>query len=163
MRTALISVVAALLVTSAAWAATAKKITPKGVDGVKIGRTFRALRDEGLVGRLRPGCQLAENTRSARLKAPLKGQVNFTLTNPRKVTDIFIRGGATARGVGIGDRASKIRRKFPKAKFDHSTEDVFGITLVRIPKSGGGKLQFAVDEQTHRVTLIGVPFIAFCE
>jgi hypothetical protein len=144
-------------------AAAPKKITARGVDGVKLGRTFRALRQDGLVGPIRPGCQLAENTRSARLKAPLKGSVDFTLSDPRKVTDILIRGGATARGVGVGSRARAIRRAFPKAKFDHSTEDVFGITLVKVPKTGGGKMQFAVDEDTHKVTLIGVPFIAFCE
>lgn len=143
--------------------ATPAKITPKGVDGVTIGRRFRALRRDGLVGRLRPGCELAPNTRTARLRAPLKGDVDFTQSTPRKVVDITIRGGAEARGVGVGDRARKIRRAYPKAKFDHSTEDVFGITLVKVPKSGGGRLQFAVDEQTRRVTLIGVPFIAFCE
>jgi hypothetical protein len=162
MRTALIAAVAALLVTGVAWAATAK-ITPKGVGDVKLGRTFRALRDDGLVGRIRPGCQLAPNTRSAKLKAPLQGMVDFTLTTPRKANDILIRGGAKARGVGVGSRARAIRRAYPKAKFDHSTEDVFGITLVKVPKNGGGRLQFAVDEHTHRVTLIGVPFIAFCE
>ena len=162
MRTALIAALTALLVTGVAWAASAK-ITPKGVDGVKLGRTFHALRQDGLVGRLQPGCELAPNTRSAKLKAPLKGTVDFTQTSPRKVADISIRGGATARGVGVGSRARAIRRAFPKAKFDHSTEDVFGITLVKVPKNGGGRLQFAVDEQTHKVTLIGVPFIAFCE
>ena len=31
------------------------------------------------------------------------------------------------------------------------------------PKNGGGKLQFAVDTKTHRVVLIGIPLIAFCE
>jgi hypothetical protein len=162
MRTALLAAATALLLTGVAWAAAAK-ITPKGVDGVKLGRTFTALRQDGLVGRLRPGCELAANTRSAKLKAPLKGSVDFTLTSPRKVTDIAIRGGAKARGVGVGSRARAIRRAFPKAKFDHSTEDVFGITLVKVPKNGGGRMQFAVDEQTHKVTLIGVPFIAFCE
>jgi hypothetical protein len=159
----LAAAVAALLLTSVAWAATAKKITPKGVDGVRIGRTFQALRQDGLVGRLRPGCKLAENTRSARLKKPLKGSVDFTQSDPRKVVDISIRGGGKARGVGVGSRARAIRRAYPRAKFDHSTESVFGITLVKVPKSGGGRLQFAVDPDTHKVTLIGVPFIAFCE
>jgi hypothetical protein len=151
--------VAAAAITSA----TPAKITRHGVDGVRLGRTFHALRQDGLVGRLRPGCELAENTRSARLKAPLKGSVDFTQSNPRKVVDIAVRGGARARGVGVGSRASKIRRKFPKARFDHSTEDVFGITLVKIPRHHGGRMQFAVSTETHRVTLIGVPFIAFCE
>jgi hypothetical protein len=142
----------------------AKRITGSGVDGVKLGMTFRQLRDAGLVGRLRPGCELGgPNTRSARLKAPLEGQVNFTLTSPRRVTDILIRGGAKARGVGIGATIAQIKAAFPKAIVDHSTEDVFRITLVRIPKDGGGKIKFAVDVDTHKTTLIGVPIIAFCE
>jgi hypothetical protein len=143
--------------------AAAKRITAAGVGNVKLGKTFRQLRDAGLVGRLRPGCELAENTRSARLKAPLRGQVNFTQSNPRKVTDITIRGGAKARGVGIGATIPQIKAKFPKAKVDHSTDAVFGITLVRVPKNGGGRIKFAVDVDTHKVTLIGVPIIAFCE
>ena len=52
---------------------------------------------------------------------------------------------------------------FPHVKFDHGTEDVFGITLAKVPKRDGGKFQFAVDVGTKKVTLIGVPFIAFCE
>ena len=144
--------------------AAAKRITAAGVDGVKLGKTFRELRDAGLIGRLRPGCELGgPNTRSARLKAPLKGQVNFTLTSPRKVDNILIRGGAKARGVGIGATIPQIKAAFPKAIVDHSTEDVFRITLVRIPKDGGGRIKFAVDVDTHKTTLIGVPIIAFCE
>jgi hypothetical protein len=143
--------------------AAAKRITAAGVGKVKLGKTFRQLREAGLVGRLRRGCELAENTRSARLKAPLKGNVNFTQSSPRRVTDITIRGGAKARGVGIGATIPQIRAAFPKARVDHSTEDVFGITLVRIPKDGGGRIKFAVDVDTKKVTLIGVPFIAFCE
>ena len=39
----------------------------------------------------------------------------------------------------------------------------FGITLVKIPRRGGGKLQFAVDVHTHTVSAIGIPVIPFCE
>ncbi len=144
--------------------AAAKQITPAGVGAVKLGATFQDLRAQGLVGRIRRGCELGgPKTRSAKLLAPLKGGVNFTLTKPRKVTDIVVRGGARARGVGIGAKIPKIKAAFPKAVVDHSTDSVFGITLVKIPKSGGGRLQFAVSTTTKRTTLIGVPFIAFCE
>jgi hypothetical protein len=144
--------------------AAAKRITAAGVDGVKLGKTFQQLRSGGLVGRLQRGCELGgPNTRSARLKAPLKGQVNFSLTSPRRVDNVLIRGGAKARGVGIGATIAQIKAAFPKAIVDHSTESVFRITLVRIPKDGGGKIKFAVDVDTHKVTLIGVPIIAFCE
>ncbi len=144
--------------------AAAERITPAGAGQVRLGMTFRELRDADLVGRLTTGCELAgPDARSARLRSPLRGSVDFSQTSPRKVTNISIRGGATARGVGVGSRPGRIRSAFPKARFDRSTEEVFGITLVKIPKRGGGRLQFAVDAETKRVTLIGIPSIAFCE
>ena len=79
----------------AATEAAAPKITSKGVGGVKIGKTYKALHDAGLIGKIHHGCELGgSNTRSANLKSPLKGQVTFTLKSPRKVTDITITGGA---------------------------------------------------------------------
>ena len=143
--------------------APAQKITPLRVGGVHIGDRHRTLRARGLVGPIGPGCGLAPDTRSARLKAPLKGLVNYTQSRPRLVTNILVTGGAKARDVGIGARPRAIRKAFPKARFDHTTESVFGITRVKVPRNGGGRLQFAVSTDTHRVTLIGVPFIAFCE
>jgi hypothetical protein len=141
-----------------------KKITPSGVGGVKLGKTYIQLRRQDLVKKIQKGCPLGgPNTRGALLKAPLKGGVNFTLSNPRKVTAITIRGGARARGVGIGSKIPAIKAAFPKAKVDHNTDQVFGITLVTIPKNGGGRLAFAVDTTTKRTTLIGIPGIPFCE
>jgi len=144
--------------------AAAKRITAAGVGKVKLGKTFGRLRSAGLVGRLRPGCELGgPDTRSARLRAPLKGSVDFTTTSPRRVRSISVTGGARARGVGIGASIADIEAAFPKAKIDHGTEDVFGLTLVKIPRRGGGRLQFAVPVDTRKVDVIGIPFIAFCE
>src|SRR5215204_3875142 len=142
------------------------KISPTRVDGVHLRDTHADLRDRGKVGPIRPGCELGgPNTRSARLKAPLKGSVNYTLTNPRKVDSITITGGARARGIGIGATIPQIKAKFPHAKVDHSTDQVFLLTLVRTPKRphSGGRITFGVSTQTKRTTIIGVPFIAFCE
>ena len=61
-----------------------------------------------------------------------------------------MRGGAKARGVGIGATIAQIQSAFPKAIIDHSTEQLFGITLVKIPKTGGGRIQFAVDVDTRQ-------------
>jgi hypothetical protein len=147
---------------SAQTAATAK-ITPKGVGAVKLGATNTKLRQRHLIGRLHRGCELAPNTRSAKLLKPLKGSVDFNRKRPRRVADILVRGGAKARGVGIGATISDIQNAYPSAIIDHSTEPTFHLTLVRIPRNGGGRIQFAVPQSTHRVSLIGVPFIAFCE
>jgi hypothetical protein len=140
-----------------------KKITSKGVGQVKLGKTFATLREQHLVGKLRTGCELAPNTRTARLRSPLSGSVNFSQSNPRKATDITIRGGAEARGVGIGDTIADIKAAFPKAKVDHSTESVFMFTLVRIPKDGGGKIAFSVPLSTKKIDVIGVPRIPICD
>jgi hypothetical protein len=35
--------------------------------------------------------------------------------------------------------------------------------LVKVLKGGGGRHQFGVSTNTERTTLIGVPFIPFCE
>jgi hypothetical protein len=140
------------------------RITPAGVGKVKLGETYAQLRTQQLVGGIHQGCEVAgPNARSANLKAPLKGAVDFTMTAPRKVVDITVRGGATARGVGIGATLAAIKAAYPRTNVDHSTDGTFGVTLVRIPKNGGGRLEFAIDTTTHKVVLIGIPLIAFCE
>ena len=152
---------------AAATAAAPQKITFKGVGQVKLGMTHKQLREAGLVGKLRKGCELGgPDTRVARLRSPLKGLVNYTLNSPRRVTDITITGGAKARGVGIGDKLKDIKAKFPKREVDHSQEDVFQAFFVWIPKSdpvGKIKMMFVIDSDTRRISSIGVPFVAFCE
>src|SRR6187402_3054861 len=165
LRPSLVLAVAIALTVAGTAFAAAAVITPVRVDGVHLGDTHADLRARGKVGPIRPGCELAPNTRSAKLKAPLKGSVNYTLSSPRKVDSITITGGAKARGVGIGSKIPAILAKFPNAKVDHSTEQVFQLTLVRTPKRphSGGRITFGVSTQTKRTTIIGVPFIAFCE
>ena len=140
-------------------------ITPTRVDGIHLGDTHADLRARGKVGQIRAGCEFGgPNTRSARLRLPLRGQVDYTLNSPRKVTTITLTRGAKARGVGIGATITAIKAKFPNAIVDHSTEGVFQPTVVRTPlRPSGGRIMFGVSTQTHRTKIIGVPNIAFCE
>jgi hypothetical protein len=141
-----------------------QSITKAGVGGVKLGERYTVLRAQGLIGKIGPGCELGgPNTRSAKLRSPLKGSVDFTLTSPRRVMTISVTGGAKAHGVGIGSTITQIKNVFTHAKVDHSTEAVFGITLVKIPKRDGGRFQFAVSVATHKTTIIGIPNIAICD
>jgi hypothetical protein len=157
-------VAASLLLGGAAAYGAGAQITGDGVGAVELGAKASELSQAGLIGPLKPGCELGgPKTRTAKLKAPLKGSVNFTLTTPRRVDNILVTGGATASGVGIGSRKRAIKNEFPHVKVNHTTESVFGITSFRVPRPDGGKFEFAVDVDTKRVTLIGIPFIAFCE
>jgi hypothetical protein len=151
-----------MLIESALAAAIA--ITPSGAGEVKLGKTFNELRRANLIGGLRNGCELSgPNTKFASLRAPLKGTVDLTKTSPRKVARITITGGAKARGVGVGSSVATLRRKFPKARAEHASEAIFGVTLYKVPSSGGGRMWFAVDAGTRKVTLIGVPNLSFCD
>jgi hypothetical protein len=167
MRRTIVTLVVAAFAAGAtaapAFAPAPQKITSEGVGQVKLGKTFATLRAQGLVGKLRKGCELAANTRSARLRSPLSGSVNFTQSNPRKATDITIRGGAEARGVGIGDTIADIKAAFKKRRIDHTQEPVFGLTFVFVPNKNNPRLMFAVDVNTKKITLIGTPIIALCE
>jgi hypothetical protein len=141
-----------------------KKISPSGVGGVKIGRTYASLRKAHLVGKIRKGCPLNQNTRGAALAKPLKGSVDFSLNSKRKVNTITVTGGAAAKGgVGFGATIARIQAAYPKSKVNHLQDKEFGVTFVNVPRSGGGPLQFAVSVKTKKVNAIGIPYIATCE
>jgi hypothetical protein len=144
--------------------ATPPAITAAGVGTVALGSTYATLRRSGRIATLRHGCELAgASARSARLRAPLRGSVDFTHTTPRRVQTITIVGGATASGVGVGATRAEVRRAFPHATAEHGSEQVFGITLFTVPRRDGGRFQFAVETDTGRVTQIGIPAIPLCD
>jgi hypothetical protein len=156
------AVAALALGPAAATAAAPQKITPAGVGQVKLGMTFSQLRQQHLIGKLHKGhCDAAGPNASpfARLRSPLRGQADFTKAVPHKLTDITIRGGATARGVRVGDSLAKVKSKFPKRRIRHD----LGLIFVDIPNTANIKEQFIVNEDTKKVDVIGVPFVAICE
>ena len=167
MRLAIAATAVAVLALgpAAATAAAPQKITGKGVGQVKLGKTFQQMRDKHLVGKLRDGCELSgPNTKFSKLRSPLRGTVDWSKTATRKVRRVTITGGsAAARGVRIGDKLADIKAAFPKAKVDHAAEPIFGITLAKIPKSGGGSIWFGIPTDTKKISLIGVPNLSFCD
>jgi hypothetical protein len=169
LKAALVTFVAVALVAAAVapavtTRATPRKITGSGVGTVKLGKTYTALRRARAVGRITRGCELeGPNARQAPLRAPLKGFVDFSQSSPRRVTNIAIRGGATARGVGIGASQARVKRAFPKVRFDRSKEARFDVIIGKVSRSAGGPFEFAIVSMTKTVTAIGIPKITFCE
>jgi hypothetical protein len=141
-----------------------RRVNGSGVGRVKLGTPFARLHKDGLVGPQRPGCPLDQGSRSARLKPPLKGGVDLAKRSGRRVASVVtVTGGAHARRVKIGSTKRQVRRSYPEASFHHGTEDVFGITLVNVPRSDGGRFQMGIDVDTGRVTVFSVPHLLFCE
>jgi hypothetical protein len=134
-----------------------------GAGDVELGGKASKLKQAGLIGRPHPGGELAPNTRSAKLKGPLQGVVNFTVSSPRRAENIFVTGAAMAAGVGIGLPKRAVKAAFPHVKFDPPHRGRLGITLAKIPRSDGGRFQVGVDAASKKVTSFGIPFIAFCE
>ncbi len=164
MRRAIAGLSLCLFLAAPALAAAPAKVTRNGVGPIKLGKTHASLQAKGVLGRKVPGCELAgPGQKAARIKGSIEGAVNLTRSNPRRVDTIVITKGAAAKGVGIGDTAADIEAKFPHAKFDESTQDVFGLTLVTVPRKDGGRFQFGVEVETDEISIIGVPIIAFCE
>ncbi|HEY8581524.1 MAG TPA: hypothetical protein VIL49_01205 [Capillimicrobium sp.] len=140
------------------------EVSGDGIGAVTLGASYQQLRDAGLITRMTEGCELAgPGTRAASLRRPLAGGVDFTRRGTPRVRNVYATKGAEARGIGIGDRMRALRRAFPGAVVDRSTEETFQATLVRIPRSEGGRFEFLVDTKDRRVEAIGVPGIAFCE
>jgi hypothetical protein len=140
-------------------AATAK-ITGAGVDGVKVGASYTSLRLAGKLAKATRGCELAgPQARAARLRAPLKGSVNLTISRPRRVDTITVTGGAKAKGVGVGSTRAAVKAAFPHAKFHH----VLGLVLARVPKADGGRFELSLGTKGKRVDAVGIPHLAFCE
>jgi hypothetical protein len=140
-------------------------ITPQGVGLVKLGATYTDLRAKGLVGPISGVCSemAGPDSQGARLLPPLKGSVGFTFSKPRRVDTITIEGGATARGIGVGATSQALKTAFPAAKFDHSSEQVFGLTFVNVPRGKGGPIAFAVSTKSKRVQEVGVPGVPVCD
>jgi hypothetical protein len=52
--------------------------------------------------------------------------------------------------------------EFPEAEVDRSTRDRFGVTIIRVPRSGGGRMEFVIGRGAA-VMSINLPGASFCE
>jgi hypothetical protein len=139
-------------------------VSPRGVGPVQLGDTVRSLHRRHLIGRVRPGCELAPEQRVARLRPPLNGFAVFSGPSPR-VRSIMIRGGAeTARGIGIGSTPSEARQAYPNADYDPpGTFEPFEAGFIWVNSGRSARMTFVVDADTQRISELNVPTPNFCE
>lgn len=158
-----IAVSLALLAPATA-AAALKLVNGHGVAGVRLGTPAAALRHQGKIGPLRPGCELNPVQRVAKLRAPLRG---YAIFNHRKrwLSALSLDGGVeTKRGIRIGSTASAARSAYPQAEYQPpGTADPFAEGFLWINSIEHPAMTLIVDPDTRRVENISVHYPNFCE
>jgi hypothetical protein len=124
-----------------------------------------ALHRRGLIGHLRPGCELDPGARIAPLRGGLKGFVNFGYPDLNKATSIIVTGGAhDAKGIGVGSSAAAARDAYPGARYNApGTYKPFAEGFLWVGGYPHSRLAFTINPLTRRVSSIDIPFPAFCE
>lgn len=163
-----ILLVAAVATSSSAFAAApgmkTQVVTTSGVGALRLGAAPAALRQQGLIGNLREGCELEPGQRVAPLRAPLRGWAIFA-AHGHGLTGLTIEGGAeTARHVAIGSTAAEARAAYPQAVYKApGTAKPFAQGFLWIPNVTHPKMTFIVEPGSRTVEAITVPAPAFCE
>jgi hypothetical protein len=138
-------------------------VTPKGVDGLRLGATVKALHRQHLIKRLQPGCELDPGQRVARLRPPLHGFAVFSRSN--RLFSLQITGGArTGKGIGIGSTPKEARQAYPKAEYDPpGTVSPFEQGFIWVNRIEHPKMTFVVDPETKLISEISVHAPNACE
>jgi hypothetical protein len=138
-------------------------ITPQGIGALRLGASASALREHGLIGPIRSGCELVSGQRTAELSPPLRGVAIFYDPNT-KLSSVHLRRGAeTARGIGIGALDKKVLSTYPEADYqppDPQAPIPLGLITVDDQEE---ELTFEIDALTYRVSQIDAPGPSFCE
>jgi len=164
-----VALAGALLVAAAPASAAApgQILTERGVRGLTLGRTLAAVRGDGLVGRLRPGCELASPRQwFGPLRPPLTGFATFSgRAAASRLQALDIRAGAvTACGIGIGSTARQVLRAHPAARERNSRPgDPLQFTAIVIARGGKDRMWFDLTRRGGTVRTISVPGPQFCE
>jgi hypothetical protein len=138
-------------------------ITPQGVGGLRLGASVSALRERGLIGPMRPGCELVSGQRVAELSPPLHGLAIFYDPNTKLSSVHLQRGVETARGIGIGALDKKVLSAYPEADYrPPDPQAPIPIGLITVDDQEG-ELTFEIDALTYRVSQIDAPGPSFCE
>jgi hypothetical protein len=134
-----------------------------GVGEVRLGSSIAELREQGLIGGARKGCELAPGQRVAPLKAPLEGSAIFYPKD--RLSAISLTGGAgTAAGIRVGDSIGAARKAYPKAVYDRPGQvRPFPQGFLWIGGRNRPRMTLLIEPGTHRVGEIDIPNPSFCE
>jgi hypothetical protein len=142
-------------------------LSEKGVGGLKLGRSYAAIKKAGLIGKVTPGCELASpRPYGAKLRSPLKGFATFTgKAGHRVLSSLVITGGAkTAKGIKRGSTAAAIHAAYPTAKdLDSKSGDPIQIHAIVLKRNGKDKIWFVLSKHNGVLTEFGVPSLEICE
>ncbi|HEX2393065.1 MAG TPA: hypothetical protein VHI77_09120 [Solirubrobacterales bacterium] len=147
-------------------------VSSRGAGAVRLGMTAEDLQRRGLIGQLRPGCELYPRGRFAALRPPLSGFATFANGKAQgekaRLTSLDITGGAeTARNIGIGSSPQEALRAYPRSRFESGTnpetETVLNTGRIRVPDASKPRFTFLLRSAGAGVVDIAVPAPLPCE
>lgn len=145
---------------------TGPQISGRAVGGVALGRSYKFMRAQALIGKARAGCPLGPREQKvATLRTPLKGFATFEQRGDElELIGITVRGGArTARGIEVGSTARQALRLYRASRRSTATRATFGVDLIQVRFRRRSAFSFVVNPRTSRITQIDVPVTSFCD
>jgi hypothetical protein len=167
LRPVAVATLTATLVLTAApsLAATAPAVmTAAGIGPIKIGATAASLQQAGLIGKLKPGCELNVPRGSfANVRGPFTGSVGFD--SKKRVTSVNAWKGAVDRfGLTVGSTDRQVLAKYPHAHYlKAKLTDPIPVSLIAIGNVNHPRYSFSVDPKTRKVIELDNPYAQVCE
>lgn len=142
------------------------QLDPQGLGPLRLGMSQSDALATGLIGNLRPGCEIAGNGQEyGDLLSPLEGLVVFWDGGLVLVSLGF--GASTAQGATPGTPLNVVSDAFTLAGFsvriDTSYEQMFEIWLGTVENNGEQVFSLVIDPESELVNSIDVPDTLFCE
>jgi hypothetical protein len=142
------------------------QLDPQGLGPLRLGMSQGDALATGLIGNLRPGCEIAGNGQEyGDLLPPLEGLVVFWDGGLVLVSLGF--GASTAQGATPGTPLAVVSDAFARAGFsvriDTSYEKMFEIWLGTVENNGEQVFTLVIDPESELVNSIDVPDTLFCE
>ncbi len=149
--------------TSTTVPASETRLTPQGYGNLRLGMTLNQATVARLVNDTRPGCELGG---PGEIVGTIAGTENgAAYFDDDVLSGINLHQGMTAEGIGPGSTLAEARQAYSTGgyslKVDDSTQDVFGISIASVTRSGQTAYQFDIDGD--KVQSLWAPTIRFCE
>ncbi len=142
-----------------------EKLSTSGYGALVLGMALDKAQSDGLVTNVRPGCELAGPGQvTADVPARPDAYVTF---DDGKLTNISLRDGATAEGLGVGATIDQAKQTYSGNGYtvtvDETPVEVFEFISVTVKRNGAEAYEFAAEPKSKRIEQLATPHLLICD